>query len=93
MFMLVNFDPKLLNDKILNLDKIMSLNESDRKSIFDLFERLTKCFNGNIGIPINVPGLSGVKFDFITASMIYNTLVENDYLITRREKRLDDLID
>ena len=30
--MLVNFDPKLLNDKILNLDKIMALNESDRKS-------------------------------------------------------------
>ena len=90
---MTNFDPKLLEDKILNLDKIMSLNESDRKSIFDLFERLTKCFNGNNGIPLNIPGLTGVKFDFITANMIYNTLLENDYLITRREKRLNDVLE
>lgn len=54
---MVNFDPKLLDDKILNLDKIMRLSESDRKSVFDLFERLTKCFNGNNGIPLNMPGI------------------------------------
>lgn len=90
---MTNFDPKILEDKILNLDKIMKLNESDRKSIFDLFERLAKCFNGDSGIPLNIPGLTGIKFDFITASMIYNTLVENDYLITKREKRLNDVLE
>jgi len=91
--MLVNFDPKLLDDKILNLDKIMKLSEPDRKSVLDLFERLTKCFNGNNGVPLGIPGLTGVKFDFITAKMIYTTLVEHDYLITRREKRLDDVLE
>jgi hypothetical protein len=90
---MVNFDPKLLDDKILNLDKIMKLSETDRKSVLDLFERLTKCFNGNNGIPLNMPGIGGVKLDLITAKMIYNTLVEHDYLITRREKRLEDVLE
>ena len=91
--MLVNFDPKLLNDKILNLDKIMALNESDRKSIFDLFERLTQCFNGKSGIPIVYPAAIDTRFDLITAQMIYNSLLEYGYLVTKREKRLDDVLE
>jgi hypothetical protein len=71
------FNIESLDDKILNLDRIMKLSDSDRKSVLYLFDKLTKCF----------------KIDTITAQVIYNTLIEYDYLVTRREKRLEDVLE
>lgn len=88
-----DFDPKLLNDKILNLDKIMKLSDSDRELVFDLFEKLNKCFNGKNGTNMYGVGGSSIKFDLINANIIYNTLVEYDYLVTKREKRLEDVLE
>lgn len=81
---------KLLSDKVLNLSKIMTLDDSDRKLVMDMFYLLIECFSGNRGMH-SKPGLLG-NYDLITADIIYRTLVENDYLITIREKRLDDLL-
>ena len=72
-------EPKLLSDKVLNLSKIMTLDDSDRKLVMDMFYLLIECFSGG-------------NYDLITADIVYKTLVENDYLITIREKRLDDLL-
>ena len=87
------FNIESLDDKILNLDRIMKLSDSDRKSVLYLFDKLTKCFNGKNGIPWGGLGISGIKIDTITAQVIYNTLIEYDYLVTRREKRLEDVLE
>ncbi len=84
-------DPKFLSDKVLNLSKIMTLNESDKKLVIDMFHLLIDCYSGKRGMH-SLAGIPG-NYDLMTADIIYRTLVENDYLITIREKRLDDLLD
>lgn len=82
-----------LEDKILNLDKIMKLNQSDKDYILHLFDKLTNCFNGENGISISLPGSGDIRFDYITSDLIYHTLIEYEYLVTRRDKRLNDVLD
>jgi hypothetical protein len=83
-------DPILLTDKILNLSKLMSLGENDRQMVINLFNKLLDCYSGEKGM-YKLPGLPG-SYDLISADILYRTLVENDYLITVREKRIDDII-
>lgn len=77
-----------LNDKHLNLPKIFELDEASQNTIFKLFDKLTKCFNGHNGHQI--PG--GARIDTINARLIYDTLVEYDYLITKRNSRLNGIL-
>lgn len=39
---------------------------------------------------MSLPG--GVKIDYIRASVLFNTLVENNYLVTQREKNLNNIL-
>lgn len=77
-----------LENKILNIPKISSLGDSEKEIVLNLFYRLTKCFDGSRG---NLMG--GMKVDQINAEILYNTLIEYDYLIDRREKRINDIIE
>ena len=88
-----NFNIEDLDDKMLNINKIMNMEESQRKLIIDLFDKLTKCFNGNNGITMALPGFTTMKVDLISAKLIYTSLIEHDFLITRREKRLDSILE
>lgn len=80
-----------LKERHLNIPKILELPEHSQKTVLSLFDKLTKCFSGNIGLG-QYPGMSG-KIDYINGKLIFDSLVEHGYLITRREKRLDDILD
>ena len=73
----------------LNLPKIFELDEKNQKIVFQLFDKLNKCVSGNNGV--NVPGYG--RIDKINAKLIYDTLVEYEFLITRREKNINKLLD
>jgi hypothetical protein len=78
-----------LKERHLNIPKILELPEHSQKTVLSLFDKLTKCFSGNIGLGQFMAG----KIDYINGKLIFDSLVENGYLITRREKRLDDILD
>lgn len=68
-----------LKTKQLNLTKIFTLSDTDKKIVIDIFSELIKSFdiypNG---------GLKGM--------ILYKTLIDNDYLTTIRDKNLDILL-
>lgn len=70
----------------LNLDKISKLDNDNRKIIIDLFNDLIDSINGTKG------GFLGSKYDPIRSQILYNTLTENDYLITRREINIEKIL-
>lgn len=72
----------------LNLDKIFKLPDTDKQIILNLFQELIDSFYGEKGM--SFPG--GVRIDHIRASVAYNTLVDNDYLVTKREANLDKVL-
>jgi len=72
----------------LNLEKIFKLSSQDKAIVMSLFNELMDCFYGDKGM--NFPG--GIKVDFIRANVIYNTLINNDYLVTKRESNLDKVL-
>ena len=78
-----------LDNKMLNMEKLISLSSEQQRLIMDLFEKLIQCFSGRNGTMTS----NGTCMDLITAKLIYNSLVEYDYLISRRDKRIEDLLD
>lgn len=73
----------------INLDKLSKLDNDNRKVIIDFFNSLMNSLNGSSGNMI--PG--GSKYDIIRAYVLYNTLTENEYLITRRESNLNKILE
>jgi hypothetical protein len=73
----------------LDLKKILKLSESERNLIISMFSELMDCFYGERGN--SLPG--GVKIDLIKASILYNTLLSEEYLITKREKNINNILD
>ncbi len=67
----------------LNLDKIFKLDGSQREVILSLFDTLMNLFRMN----------DGFSPDLVRITMLYNTLVDNDYLVTRRERNIDNILD
>lgn len=84
-------DILLMQDDImnrqLNLDKIFKLSKKDKKIVLDLFQELLDSFYGEKGM-----SLPGMRIDHIRASVAYNTLIDNDYLVTKRESNLDKVL-
>lgn len=74
-------------DRQLNLDKIFKLPEDDKKIVMGLFQELLDSFYGEKGMDIG-----GLRVDHIRASVIYNTLIDNDYLVTKREANLNKVL-
>ena len=70
-----------LIDKQLDLDKIMNLPVEDKKIIMNLYDQMHNSMKSFGGI------------DTYRFNIIYNTLTEHGYLITRREKRLNDVLE
>lgn len=73
----------------LNMEKILSLSDIDKTIILNLFNDLIKSFNSS-GF-MSLPG--GIQIDIIKANVLYNTLIEEGYLVTRREKNLGEILD
>ena len=73
----------------LDLQKIFKLSDSERNLIITMFSELMDCFYGEKGY--SLPG--GVKIDFIKASILYNTLSSEGYLVTKREKNINNILD
>lgn len=73
----------------INLDKLSKLDNDNRKVIIDFFNSLMNSINGTSGNMF--PG--GSKYDIIRAYVLYNTLTENEYLITRRESNLNKILE
>ena len=78
-----------ISKRQLNLDKIFKLNTDDKKIIMDLFNDLLNSVNGTTGILMT----GGMKVDYSRACIIYTTLVNEDYLVTRRELNLEKILD
>ena len=78
-----------LSKRQLDLDKILKLDEAGQRTILQLYDKLTKCFNGNNGQQF--PG--GIRVDFTNGLTLFNTLVNNGYLITKRQGTLNDLLE
>lgn len=78
-----------ISKRHLNLPKIFELDEKDQRIVLQLFDKLNKSFNGNNGQ--SFPG--GIRLDQINGKLIYDTLVEYDFLVTRREENLNKLLD
>ena len=79
---------KDLEGRILNLDKIFKLEPHNQQIVMNLYHTLLDSMNGEKGPLI----AGGIRFDVIGMSSTYNTLVEHDFLVTRREKNLDTLL-
>ena len=74
----------------LNLDKIFSLDESKRELIIKLYDDLLNGFyNDKNGM--SMPG--GIQINYLRVSSIFNTLINNEYLVTRREKNINDILE
>jgi len=69
--------------KQLNLDKVLKLEDGQRMVILSLFDTLMNLFRMN----------DGFTPDLVRITMLYNTLVDNDYLVTRRERNIDNILD
>jgi hypothetical protein len=67
----------------LNIEKIMKLDSDQRSVIISLFDQLMNGFS---------PSTFNPDPDSIKVNIIYNTLIDNDYLVTRREKNLDNIL-
>lgn len=78
-----------LSEKQLDLNKILKLEKHEQKVILKLFDDLMDCFYGEKGM--SLPG--GMKVDYLRAEVLYRTLVESDYLVTRREKNLNEVLE
>ena len=78
-----------IESRHLDLDKILKLPSSyDKEIILELFKELMDSFYGEKGM--NFPG--GIRVDFIRATVVYNTLVEGGYLVTKREANLEKVL-
>lgn len=82
------FSIDLLTDKVLNITKIMELQDSDRKLVIDLFYRIDDILS-EIG---KGGGISFNHFRLNILQVIYNTLTEEGYLISNRESRIDKIL-
>ena len=78
-----------LSERQLDLNKIFKLKESEQLIIIKMFDDLMNCFHGDVGM--SLPG--GIKMDYLKAEVLYTTLSESDYLVTRREKNLDSVLE
>jgi hypothetical protein len=69
----------------LNLDKIFNLSKRDKKIIMGLYNDLMSSFDPKNSL--NMP-----SFDVARMYTAYNTLVDNEYLVTHREVSLGKVL-
>lgn len=73
----------------LDLEKVFKLDDSSKEIVMKMFHDLMDSFSGERGV--NLPG--GMKIDYMRATVFYNTLIEGEYLVTRREKNLNTVLE
>lgn len=78
-----------LSELELDLEKILKLDKNQQKVVLKLFDDLMDCFYGERGMSL----AGGDKIDYLRAEVLYKTLVNNDYLVTKREKNLNKVLE
>lgn len=79
---------EIINDvlnKHLDLEKVLKLDESQRSIVLSLFNTLME--------ELKTDSNRGFQYNYSTMSLVYNNLVESGYLVTRRERNLNTLVD
>ena len=79
---------EILNDVMsrhLDLEKVLKLDDSQRSTVISLFSTLMEELKTDLN--------RGFQYNDVTISLVYNTLVESGYLVTRRERNLNTLVD
>jgi len=74
-----------IQKRMLNIDKIFKLDPNNQKIVMDLYQIMLASLEANKNFTMT----SGI--DVYSLTTAYNTLVENDLFITRREKNIDIL--
>lgn len=74
-----------LTNRHFDINKVINLEESKRDIVINLFNQLMDELKID---PLNFQHTNQMKIQ-----VLYNTLVESGYLVTRREKNLNNLID
>lgn len=74
---------------ILNIPKILQLNDSQKSFIMNLITMYFDSFNGNSGHIVS----GGIKMDFVSSKILGSTLVRYGYLIDEREAKINDIIE
>ena len=70
----------------LNISKLLKLPAEKSAIIINLFNDLmTSCSDGHTSLP------GGLKMDIYRMVVLYNTLVDEGWLVTRRERNLEAL--
>ena len=78
-----------LNNRHLNLDKILKLNPEQSQKILNLFDTFRNSVSNEF-----CHGGKGLNMSVDPSVIImYNTLIEYDYLVSRREKNLDKILE
>jgi hypothetical protein len=72
----------------INIDKLFLLESSKRNLIIKLYDDL---FNSFYNDGVMMPG--GYKMHHLKIYSIFNTLVNNGHLVTRREKNINSIIE
>lgn len=75
-----------LEKRTLDIDKMISLDESQRNFVTSLFNELL------LEISNLYDYTRGLQPNTCKVSLIYRSLVESGYLVTRREKNLNELV-
>lgn len=73
----------------LDLEKILKLKKNQQKLVIKLFDDLMDCFYGEKGI--SLPG--GTRIDYLRAEVLYRTLINNEFLVTKRDKNLNRVLE
>ena len=74
----------------INLDKIFKLDNNTQLIIFALINELIDSLNCGTNKGLS---LGGINYDIIRCNVLFNTLVENEYLITKRDANLNKILD
>ena len=61
----------------LDIEKVLKLGDVDKGIVMKMFDDLMDSFSTSMNV------------DYVRIYVLYNTLVESDYLVTRREKNLN----
>lgn len=76
-----------LEKSTLDIDKLIGLDESQRNFVIHLFSEMM------LEISNLYDYKRGLQPNTCKVSLIYRSLVESGYLVTRREKNLNELVD
>lgn len=78
-----------IDQRYLDIDKINQLSDIKAKAVMDLYQRLMTAIRDKMTTINGMPN-TGV---YLAINSMSNTLVQNGYLVTKREQNLNKVLD